>query len=439
MSPDHPDHHGRKDPRSRQPHARAATSRSDAPRARQAARHGRLQPIALLALVLAAVVVVVLALVARGCATDNTSGQMEAGAQQAADDQASTQPADSVSFCAVGDNLANENTLAYADSWSGITDDLSYDFGPLYDHVRDAISGYNIAFVNQETTLGVYQGHGYAGYPSYNTPDSMAQAVSDAGFDVVNTNSNHTYDTWTDSILNAQKVWASYPNITVIGSYASEQDRQNMRTVEKNGITLAFLSYSYGQNGYTQSQLPNDYYAVPWDEEAMREDMARAKEKADFVIVYLHMGTEYTNTPNEQQVEAAQACADAGAGLVLCSHAHVIQPMAWLQRSDGSGSTLVAYGLGDFVSGYHRPECVLLGMFSCDFVRNEDGSVGIQNVVWHTLIEHAEGDVDTVYLARDYTDDMASANELLADLDNPGEWIRSKTSEVIGSEFQIDQ
>lgn len=246
MSPDHPDHHGRKDPRSRQPHARAATSRSDAPRARQAARHGRLQPIALLALVLAAVVVVVLALVARGCATDNTSGQMEAGAQQAADDQASTQPADSVSFCAVGDNLANENTLAYADSWSGITDDLSYDFGPLYDHVRDAISGYNIAFVNQETTLGVYQGHGYAGYPSYNTPDSMAQAVSDAGFDVVNTNSNHTYDTWTDSILNAQKVWASYPNITVIGSYASEQDRQNMRTVEKNGITLAFLSYSYG-------------------------------------------------------------------------------------------------------------------------------------------------------------------------------------------------
>ncbi len=171
---------------------------------------------------------------------------MEAGAQQAADDQASTQPADSVSFCAVGDNLANENTLAYADSWSGITDDLSYDFGPLYDHVRDAISGYNIAFVNQETTLGVYQGHGYAGYPSYNTPDSMAQAVSDAGFDVVNTNSNHTYDTWTDSILNAQKVWASYPNITVIGSYASEQDRQNMRTVEKNGITLAFLSYSYG-------------------------------------------------------------------------------------------------------------------------------------------------------------------------------------------------
>ena len=402
-------------------------------------RPNKPQPQALLALVLSAVVVVALVLVARGCAASKASDQTEPAAQQATDSQAATQPLDGVSFCAVGDNLANENTLEYADSWSGATGDLSYDFGPLYDHVRDVISSYDIAFVNQETTLGVYQGHGYAGYPSYNTPDSMAQAVSDAGFDVVNTNSNHTYDTWTDSILNAQKVWASYPNITVIGSYASERDRQNVRTVEKNGITLAFLSYSYGQNGYTQNQLPNDYYAVPWDENAMREDMARAKEKADFVIVYLHMGTEYTNTPNEQQVEAAQACADAGAGLVLCSHAHVIQPMAWLQRSDGSGSTLVAYGLGDFVSGYHKPDCVLSGMLSCDFVRGEDGAVGIQNVVWHTLIEHAEGDADTVYLARDYTDDMASVNELLADLDNPGEWIRSKTSEVIGSEFQIDQ
>ena len=436
MSPDHPNHQGHNDSRPRQPHARATTPRSGAPLIRQAVRRGRPQPQALLALVLAAVVVV-LALVARGCAAPTTLDQEATNAQQAVDEQA---PApDSASFCAVGDNLANENTLVYADSWSGTTDDLGYDFGLLYDHVRDAISSYDIAFVNLEMTLGVYQGHGYAGYPSYNTPDSTAQAVSDAGFDVVNTNSNHTYDTWTGSILNAQKVWASYPNITVIGSYASEQDRQNERTVEKNGITLAFLSYSYGQNGYTQNQLPNDYYAVPWDEEAMREDMARAKQKADFVVVYLHMGTEYTNTPNEQQVEAAQACADAGAGLVLCSHAHVIQPIAWVERSDGSGSTLVAYGLGDFVSGYHKPDCVLSGMLSCDFVRGEDGAVGIENVAWHTLIEHAEGDADTIYLARDYTDDMASVNELLADLDNPGEWIRSKTSEVIGSEFQIDQ
>lgn len=339
MSPSRPDHHGRKDSRSCQPHARAATPRGGTPRANQNARRGRPQPKVLLAIALVAALVVVLALAVRGCATDNASGQAKADAQQAMDDQVAPQPMDGVSFCAVGDNLANENALAYADSWSDTTGDLTYDFCPLYNHVRDAISGHDIAFANQETTLGVYQGHGYAGYPSYNTPDSMAQAVSDA----------------------------------------------------------------------------------------------------DFVVVYLHMGTEYTNTPNEQQVEAVQARADAGAGLVLCSHAHVIQSMAWLQRSDGSGSTLVAYGLGDFVSGYHKPDCVLSGMLSCDFVRGEDGIVGIQNVAWHTLIEHAEGDVDTVYLARDYTNDMASANELLAYLDDPGGWIRSKTSEVVGSEFQVDQ
>jgi hypothetical protein len=216
MSPGRPDHHGRKDSRSRQSHAN------------QNARRGRPEPKVLLALALVAAVVVVLALAVRGCATDNASGQAKADAQQATDDQVAPQPMDGVSFCAVGDNLANENTLAYA------------------------------------------------------------------AFDVVNTNSNHTYDTWTDSILNAREAWASYPNITVIGSYASKQDRQNVRTVEKNGITIAFLSYSYGQNGCTRSQLPNDYYAVPWDEEAMKEDMARAKQRATLTRSILRVTTPMT-------------------------------------------------------------------------------------------------------------------------------------------------
>lgn len=92
MSPSRPDHHGRKDSRSRQPHARAATPRGGTPRANQNARRGRPQPKVLLALALVAAVVVVLALAVRGCATDNASGQAEADAQQATDDQVARSP-----------------------------------------------------------------------------------------------------------------------------------------------------------------------------------------------------------------------------------------------------------------------------------------------------------------------------------------------------------
>ncbi|MGN0076800.1 MAG: CapA family protein [Parafannyhessea sp.] len=395
-------------------------------------RNGRTLTV-LLACALVAVVAVVA--IGRACSKPTAAPQGEKTTATARRSSGSGR----VSLCAVGDNLANLNTLQYADSWAGTEGDGTYDFSPLYAHVRKKIRSYDIAFVNQETTLGGTAKFGYLGYPSYNTPDSMARAVAGAGFDVVNTNSNHTYDTWVDSIKHAQSVWAGYPKITTIGSYASEADRRNVRTVTKNGITVAFLSYSYGQNGYQQSDLPNDYYAVPWDVDAMRRDMARAKKKADFVVVYLHMGTEYTNAPNDQQTTAAQACADAGAGIVLCSHAHVIQPLAWVKRSDGSGRTLVAYGLGDFVSGYHVPGCVLSGMLSCDIVRKPKGGLAVRNVVWHTLIEHAEGDVDTVYLASDYSDKLAEKNELLERQADPGTWIRSKTREVIGNGFKIDQ
>jgi poly-gamma-glutamate capsule biosynthesis protein CapA/YwtB (metallophosphatase superfamily) len=385
----------------------------------------------------AVVVIVAVVMIGRACARLTAAPQGEKDTTAAAAQKASG--SGRVSLCAVGDNLANLNTLAYADSWAGATGDGTYDFSPLYSHMKKKISSYDIAFVNQETTLGGTKKFGYLGYPSYNTPDSMAKAVVGAGFDVVNTNSNHTYDTWVDSIKHAQSVWAGYQKVTTIGSYASEADRKNVRTVTRNGVTIAFLSYSYGQNGYQQSDLPNDDYAVPWDADAMRQDMARAKKKADFVVVYLHMGTEYTNTPNDQQITAAQACADAGAGIVLCSHAHVIQPLAWVKRSDGSGKTLVAYGLGDFVSGYHVPSCVLSGMLSCDIVRKPKGGFAVRNVVWHTLIEHAEGNTDTVYLASDYPDKLAEKNELLQRQTDPGTWIRSKTSEVIGDGFKIDQ
>ena len=346
-----------------------------------------------------------------------------------------------VTFAAFGDNLANDNILEFADTWGGSGEgDGVYDFSPLYDSVRDEIASYDIAFVNQETTLGGLGGSDreWAGYPSYNTPDSMADAVVNAGFRVVNTNSNHTYDWWTDAIKYAQNLWNGYDSILTIGSYQNERDRDTIRVVECNGVRVAFLSYSYGQNGYEQSELPNDYYAVPFSEAALKKDVAAAREVADVVVVYLHAGTEYTHEPDEDQVAWAQACADNNVDLVIGSHVHVIQPMRYLDRADGE-KMLAVYGLGDFVSGYEDyPDTILSGEFSCDFVVGKKGKVSVENIVWHPLIEHREGTTDTVYLMRDYTTSLAESNELLAGLDDPYGWIIETTRGVMGDDFAAD-
>jgi poly-gamma-glutamate synthesis protein (capsule biosynthesis protein) len=91
------------------------------------------------------------------------------------------------------------------------------------------------------------------------------------------------------------------------------------------------------------------------------------------------------------------------------------------------------------VSGYHNsPDCIMSGMMSCDFVRQDDGSVTIENVVWHPLVEHWSDGKDTVMLLRDYSPELAEQNELLDGLDDPYDWIVSKTRKVIGDQFTID-
>lgn len=389
------------------------------------------------------------------------------GAVQSGDEEATqtnvdgeAKPEASVSFCAMGANIANADILASADAWAGTTGDGNYDFSPLYEQMSSVIAPYDIAFVNQATTLGGHGNFEYQGFPSYNTPDTMADALEGAGFDVVNVNTNHTFDMWTSAVEHSQSVWAQHPNVTAIGSYTSQADRDNIRVVERNGMSIAFLSYSYGQNGYKLSDLPNDFYAAPFDKETMRKEVERSKELADAVVVYLHFNEmdEITGSVDptrltDQQEGYASYLAGLGVDLVLGCRGQSIQPVRYVGRgirtTDGSGVTpengmLCVYGLGDFVSAYTLPSAVLSGMFTCDFVRDASGDVHVANPTWHGLVEHRSGGVDYVCPLANYTPELAASNELLARLreidptaTDPLQWARATTVRMVGDAVAV--
>lgn len=368
----------------------------------------------------------------------------------------------SVSFCAVGANVANADILSIADSWAGTTGDGTYDFSPLYEQIAPAIQSFDISFVSQGSTLGGRSNFEYQGFPSYNTPDSMADALEGAGFTVVNTNTNHVYDMWTSAVEHSLSVWAQHPNVVTVGSYSSQSDRDNIRVLQGNGMSVAFLSYCYGQNGYAQSDLPNDYYAAPFDKAKMRTEVERAKELADAVVVYMHWneqdeltGSTDASVLSEQQQEYASYLAGLGVDLTIGCRGQSIQPVRYVGRgirtTDGSGVTpengmLCVYSLGDFVSAYTLPSAVLSGMFTCDFVRDTNGDVSIQNPTWHALIEHRSGSVDYVCPLADYTADLAASNELLARLSevsaatasDPLAWARNTTAQMVGDAIDVE-
>jgi len=68
-----------------------------------------------------------------------------------------------------------------------------YDFVPFFAEVRSLLRGADLVAGNLETTLGGPR-KGYRGYPSFNSPDSLAEALRDAGFDLLFTANNHCLD-----------------------------------------------------------------------------------------------------------------------------------------------------------------------------------------------------------------------------------------------------
>ncbi len=75
-----------------------------------------------------------------------------------------------------------------------------------------------------------------------------------------------------------------------------------------------------------------------------------ARAEADTVVVFLHWGTETQTCPNSSQQELARILADAGADVIVGSHAHRVQGAGRL------GSAFVGYGLGNFLFGAQSEE-----------------------------------------------------------------------------------
>lgn len=341
-----------------------------------------------------------------------------------------------VSFVAVGDNLPETSIGAYADACAGEAGDGLYDYRPIYAAVKPYVESADLAYIKQETHLGGDE-IGPRGWPSFNTTDAMADAIVDAGFDLVASASNHAYDWgYFGAVEHSRSVWNQKP-VAFTGTAVNEEEAQAIPVVERNGISFALLDYTYGVNGYAQGDLPS--YAVNFiDEERIAADVARAHEMADIVLVAMHWGTENLTEADAEQQRLAQFLADLEVDVVLGSHPHVIGPLAWVQGASGH-RTLVAYSLGNFVSRHEAPalENELEGMLSCDFVR-EGGEVSIQNVVWTPLVNHTEEGAFSVYALKDYTPELAAQHTFLSQLDDPIGQLGALTRQVIGEEFPID-
>jgi poly-gamma-glutamate capsule biosynthesis protein CapA/YwtB (metallophosphatase superfamily) len=247
----------------------------------------------------------------------------------------------SVTLGAIGDILIHDRVYNTAKK------EIGYDFKPMIAQVKEMLQKPDVLLANQETLLGGVE-IGLSSYPSFNSPQEVGDAFIDAGVDIVSTANNHTLDRGEKAILR-QIDYFNRVGLPYVGSFKDKTDQQTLRIMNKNGIKLGYLSYTFGTNGIPVPK-GKDYLVNLIDQENMKTEIHRAKKEADVVIMSIHWGNEYQRFPSDQQKFLAQFLVNEGVNIIFGHHPHVLQPMEWLKDQNGQPA-FVVYSLGNFLSG----------------------------------------------------------------------------------------
>lgn len=265
---------------------------------------------------------------------------------------------------AVGDIMMHAPQLRHAyDSRTG-----SYDFSDYFGLVAPILERGDWVIGNLETPVAGEDLDGFSGFPRFNAPVELLDELRDAHFTILSTANNHSLDRGRTGLFRTMENVRERGMIP-IGTAASEEEGAEITVVSREGISLAFLSYTYGINGARQGSIPS--YLVNFiDEPRMIEDIARAREKADVVVLSLHWGREYAREPDRAQRRLAKRLVAAGADVILGHHTHVLQPYEWIEAERRRG--VVIYSLGNFISNQsscHRPYTEFGAIFEVTFRR----------------------------------------------------------------------
>ncbi|MCR4951400.1 MAG: CapA family protein [Solobacterium sp.] len=252
-----------------------------------------------------------------------------------------------------------------------------YDFSGMVDLIAPIAQKYDLRFYNQETTLGG-TAMGLSGYPRFNSPQEWGDAMVGAGFNLVSTANNHSLDKGFPGIEASLNYWRSKEGVVTAGTYLTQEEHDALPVYEINGITYTFLAWTCGTNGLSapssKQYIINDYQK---DMQGMIDQVKRANEISDVVIVSIHWGQEYVMNPNEHQQMLARQLVDAGADIIVGNHPHVIQPIEKI------GDAVCFYAMGNFISAQAKLYNYVGMMGAVDIhktVTDGEVSVKIENV-----------------------------------------------------------
>lgn len=301
-------------------------------------------------------------------------------------------------IAATGDLLIHEAVFKAA-----LQEDDSYSFDHMFQYFKSYVSSADYAVANLETTLaGTELGYKYSGYPCFNSPDGLVNSAKNAGFDMLLTANNHSYDTRLKGMLRTIET-IDQSGLDRLGSRKNTAEKCYV-VKEVNNIKVGMICYTYETDGsadsvalngidmtdeaaalintFSYSELDTFYNNMQSNITAMKADGAEA------VMLFIHWGDEYKIKQNNNQQKIAQKMCDLGVDVIVGGHPHVVQPIELLtSTNDTSKKTVCLYSMGNTLSnmpnsygGLPRGYCQDGVLFSVTFHKATDGKVSVKGI-----------------------------------------------------------
>lgn len=297
-----------------------------------------------------------------------------------------------------------------------------YDFSDIFTYVKDCYNTFDYFLGNLEVTFGGdycdYVGNG----STFNCPDTLANALLDAGVDRVLTANNHSYDTGSTGLRRTRDVLTE-KGLPFIGTHYDGDKRYAV--VDVGGIKIGMINYTYQTGDLTdyslneRSMLKGDEAHVNMFSENNLEDFyadmssqmqAMYAEGAEAIMLFIHWGQEYHREQTDVQSAMAQRLCDLGVDVIVGGHPHVVEPIDVLTSAVSGKQTVCLYSTGNAVSNQRVYEmtntakafpCVAEGcsedgvIFSVSFTKAGNGSVSVSAIdaipTWVNLYSDGNG------------------------------------------------
>ncbi len=264
-----------------------------------------------------------------------------------------------------------------------------YDFSCVFQNTLGMLKDSDYVIGNLETPLAGEEARYTEGLFSFNTPDSFADAIKNAGINLVLTANNHCIDRGIKGMLRTIEV-LDKKGILHTGTYADNGERSEAAYFELGNERCAVISYTYGTNySANRTKLNEDQkdminllrpqeelYFIPKPSskrtfkqrvinkflkqfteekryyvrkylgmtvntahqddslnedtakpyiEKLQKDIALAKSKADIVFFCPHVGGQFNKEPGVFSEFVFEKAIEAGCDAIIASHAHVVQ------------------------------------------------------------------------------------------------------------------